>query len=244
MEGDPVGGPVAVPGDDRRALAGVGGRQLLDGEKAARGLAGRPGQLREVRLGGGDDDIRLAGSLRPGPWPQRAAEQGMATRLCTVWKDCRASRSLPREDAARARSQAHRDVGVLAEGGLRMSWPRIATAPISVDRLDGRRAALVVEHPGAEDVTGAEVGQGYRAPVGVLADGATMAGADDVARVGGVALAEDDLAPTERARHRDLRDARQFVAAEDLENRYLAKEADDVLREFPLLTTNITGRSH
>ena len=64
-----------------------------------------------------------------------------------------------------------------------------------VERLDRGRAPLVVEHRQlAEDVAGAEVGERDRAAVGVLADRAGVAGADDVAGVALVALAEDDLA--------------------------------------------------
>ena len=67
-----------------------------------------------------------------------------------------------------------------------MSAPRIAIASTCVERLDRRRAALVVEHRQlAEDVAGAEVRERDRAAVGVLADRPRVAAAHDVA---GVAL--------------------------------------------------------
>ena len=76
-----------------------------------------------------------------------------------------------------------------------------------VGRLDRRRAPLVVEHRQlAEDVAGPERRERDLAPVGVLADGARVAGAHDVAGVGVVALAEDGLAAVEaRAARRPRR---------------------------------------
>ena len=101
----------------------------------------------------------------------------------------------------------------------RMSAPRIATAWTSSSVSIGRRAALVVEHRQlAEDVAGAEVRQRDRAAVGVLADGAGVPGADDVARVALVALAEDRCGwagtaagprPPRRARGRPARASRR-----------------------------------
>ncbi len=77
----------------------------------------------------------------------------------------------------------------------RMSRPEDRERLEVVDRLDGGRAPLVVEHRQlAEDLAGAERGERDLAAVGVLADRPRVAAADDVARVGGVALAEDRLA--------------------------------------------------
>ena len=67
------------------------------------------------------------------------------------------------------------------------------------------------------------------AAVGVLADRARVAGADDVARVGVVALAEDDLAGREAARDRDLGHAPRSSAAELLEDRDAAEQRGGVL---------------
>jgi hypothetical protein len=63
----------------------------------------------------------------------------------------------------------------------------------------------------------------------VLAQGAGVAAGDDVARVALVALAEDDLVRREVARHRHLRDLREVLAAQSLEDRDPAEQLDDVL---------------
>ena len=100
-----------------------------------------------------------------------------------------------------------------------------------LDRLDRGRAALVVEHRQlAEDVAGAERGERERAAVRVLADGAGVAGADDVARVRGVALAEDDLAGREpRAGARPPRSARGPRAARSAKHGHARQQLDTVL---------------
>jgi len=100
-----------------------------------------------------------------------------------------------------------------------------------VERLDGRRAPLVVEHRQfAEDVPGPEVRQRDRAPVGMLAHGARVAAAHDVARVARVALAEDDLAGAETARDGDVLDAQQVLVAERLEHRDARQQLVGVVR--------------
>ena len=134
----------------------------------------------------------------------------LATRLCTVWKDWLASRSLVarsrRESAASQRDRQlraleHQPPHVRAEQRQRLDV---------VDRLDGGRALLVVEHRQlAEDVAGAERGQRDLAAVAVLADGARVAGADHVARVRVVALAEYRLAGREAPRVREVGHAAQ-----------------------------------
>ena len=96
-----------------------------------------------------------------------------------------------------------------------------------VDRLHGGGAALVVEHRQlAEEVARAEGRQGDRAPVGMLADGARVAAADDVAGVAGIALAKDDLPRLEAARHGKLRDAGELARAERLEDGDAREEGD------------------
>ena len=71
---------------------------------------------------------------------------------------------------------------------------------------------------------GPERGERDLAPVAVLAHRARVAGADDVARVGVVPLAEDDLAAAEAPRHGDVRDAHQVLGAQGLEDRYAAEQ--------------------
>src|SRR5207248_7472569 len=98
-----------------------------------------------------------------------------------------------------------------------------------VDRLDRRRAPLVVEHRQfAKDVTGSESREGDRAAVGVLAHRARVSGADDVARAALIALAEYDLAAREPARHRHLGDARKLLVTQRREHRHARKQLDRV----------------
>ena len=74
------------------------------------------------------------------------------------------------------------------------------------------------------------------APVGMLADRAGVAGAHDVARVAGVALAEDHVMAGERARHRDLDHALQVVRCQRLEDRHLPQQS------YALLCSGHAGR--
>src|SRR5256885_6090379 len=100
----------------------------------------------------------------------------------------------------------------------------------SVDGLDRGRAALVVEHRQlTEEVARTEGGQRDRPPVGMLADGARVAAAHDVARAAGVTLPEDDLPRLEAARHGELGDARQLARAERLEDRDAREEGDGLV---------------
>ena len=107
-----------------------------------------------------------------------------------------------------------RDLGVLGHQPAHVAAEDRERVEV-VDRLDGRRPALVVEHRElAEDVAGPERGERDLAPVGVLADRARVALADDVARVRRVALAEHRLAgprscaARRRRRRRPARPAR------------------------------------
>ena len=76
---------------------------------------------------------------------------------------------------------------------------------------------------------GPERGERDLAAVGVLAHGARVAGADDVARVGVVVLAEDDLSAAEAPRHGDVRHAHQVLGAQGLEDRYAAEQSRRLL---------------
>jgi hypothetical protein len=104
-----------------------------------------------------------------------------------------------------------------------------------VERLDGRGSTLVVEHGKlAEDVTGTEVRKRDRAPVGIGADRPGMTVADHVARVAGVALAEDHLVRGEAARHRYGRDMAQLIGRQGLEDRHTREQPGrNVLRRHP-----------
>ena len=122
-----------------------------------------------------------------------------------------------------------RDVGVLAQQAAHVGAQDGDRVHV-VERLDRGRAQLVVEHRQlAEDVARAEVRERDDAPVGVLAHGAGVAGAHDVAGVAGVALAEDDVVAGERARNRDLDHALQVVGRQRLEDRHLPQESDALL---------------
>ena len=105
-----------------------------------------------------------------------------------------------------------------------------------VERLDGRRSPLVVEHGKlAEDVTRTEVREGDRAAVGIRADGAGMTGAHDVARVAVVALAEDDLMGREATGHGDGGDVAQVAGRQGLEDRHAREQPrSDILRPHRL----------
>ena len=99
-----------------------------------------------------------------------------------------------------------------------------------VGRLDGRRAALVVEHRQlAEDVSRPERGERDLAAVRVLADGARVPGADDVTGVRVVTLAEHELAGAEAPRHRDFGDAAQVLVRELLEHGHAAQQRGRLL---------------
>ena len=125
-----------------------------------------------------------------------------ATRLCTVWKDWRVEPLVGRPQPPPERDhELDGDLGVARAADVRIAEPGIAMVRELVERLDGGRAALVVEHRElAEDVARAEARERDHATVGVLADRAGVAGAHDVTRVRVVALAEDDLLAVERAR--------------------------------------------
>jgi hypothetical protein len=93
------------------------------------------------------------------------------------------------------------------------------------DRLDAGRAGAAVEHRElAEEVAGAERGEGDRAPVGVLAGDPEIALADDVAGVRGVALVKHPHALGKRTRDRDVGDALKLVARELREQRNPSQE--------------------
>ena len=148
-----------------------------------------------------------------------------ATRLETFWKDCRAMRALAsRSFSPRRRQQLHRDLGVLVQQPLQVARQDRDRAHV-VDRLDGGGADLAAEHRQlAEDLARAQVGERDRAPVRVLAGDARLAPLEHVARVAGVALAQDDRARRVAARHRDARDLLQLGLRQLGEQRHAAQQ--------------------
>src|SRR4051794_13056942 len=179
------GEPSATLGDDAGALE--------RGEEAAGRLAAGAGELGEVGLRGGDEDVGIGRALGP-RLVDELAEHGRHAALHRL--EALAGQPLVggAQPAAQRGDELDRDLGVLAHQPAHVG-PEDGERLHGVDGLDGRRAPLVVEHRQlAEDVARAEGGEGDRPPVGMLADRARVAGADDVARVAGVALAEDDVA--------------------------------------------------
>jgi hypothetical protein len=98
-----------------------------------------------------------------------------------------------------------------------------------LNRLDRRRAALVLEHRQlAEDVAGAERRERDRAPVAVRADRPRVALANDVAGVARVALAKHRLPRLERSRHSHFCDSLQVGPLQRREHGHSPEQLDDV----------------
>src|SRR4051812_6496595 len=213
-----------VDGEPSAALGDHAGA-LERGEKTAGRLPAGARQLRQVGLGGGDEDVGVGRALGA-RLVDELAEHGRHAalhRLEALAGEALVGRAQPPPERG---DELDGDLGVLAhqpahvgaEDGERFD---------AVDRLDGRRAAFVVEHRQlAEDVAGAEGRQGDRAAVRVLADGARVAGADDIARVARVALAEDDVTCRKPAWDSQLRDLAELARAEGLEDRDAREEGD------------------
>ena len=110
-----------------------------------------------------------------------------------------------------------------------MSGPSTATTLVCSIASIGGRAALVLEQRElAEDVARAERRERDRAPAGVLAHRAGATGANDVAGVARVALAEYDLARLERARDGEVGDPLEVFALERREHRHAREQLDHV----------------
>ena len=149
----------------------------------------------------------------------------LATRDWTVWKDWLASRSL----VARSRRAS-----VAASATASCGRPQHQPAHVRAEdreRLDASIVSTVAERRSSSNIAsspkmspGPEGGERDLAAVGVLAHRAGVAGADDVARVGLVALAEDDLARAEPARVGDLGDEREVLGRERREHRDAAEQ--------------------
>ena len=166
---------------------------------------------------------RAAPARRAGRAPPRrgSGRSGTTAARAARWRSA---------GGARASTASFTAISACSRISRRMSGPRIASAVELVDRLDGRRPALVVEHRQlAEDLARAERRERELAPVGVLADRPRVPAADDVARVRGVALAEDGLAGAEAAGHRHRGDGAELRRAELGEGGDLREERGRVL---------------
>ena len=158
-----------VDGDAAAALRDDAGA-LEHREEAAGRLARGAGELGDVGLRDLHEHVARARALGLRLLDE-LRQSTPATRLWTVWKDWRARRSL----ASRRRRPSAMTSLTAMSGCSRMQAPHVRAEDRDrldvVERLDRRRAALVVEHRQlAEDVAGAEVGERDRAAVDVLAD--------------------------------------------------------------------------
>ena len=201
---------------------------LERGEEAAGGLAAGAGELGQVGLGGGDEHVAVSRALGARLLDELAEHGGDAAlhglEALAGQALVGGAQAAPQRD-----DELDRDVAVLAHEPAHVG-PEDGERVDGLDRLDGRGAAFVVEHRQlAEDVAGPEGGEGDRPPVRVLADGPRVAGANDVARVAGVALAEDDVARLEAPRHGQLGDSRELARAEGLEDRDAREEGDGLV---------------
>jgi hypothetical protein len=98
-----------------------------------------------------------------------------------------------------------------------------------LDRFDGGRAALVLEHGQlAEDVSRPECRERDRATVAVGAHGPGVPLSHDIARVAGIALAEDDLAWLEVPWERHLGDPLEVGGLERGERWHPSEQLDHV----------------
>ena len=142
------GQPAAALGDDAGALE--------HGEEAAGRLARGAGELGDVGLGGHDEHVALAGALGLRLVDELAEHLGDAALdgLEGLAGEPLVGLAQP---AAERDDELDRDVGVLAHQRAHVVAEDRDRLEL-VERLDGRRAALVVEHRQlAEDVAGAEV---------------------------------------------------------------------------------------
>src|SRR5581483_11007761 len=200
------------------------------GQEAARRLARGPGQLRQLGLRGGDQDVALDGkvALRAG----RRDELGQ----CRGHPALHGLERLARQPLVGAPQplpergdQLDRDVRMLAQQAVHVGAEDRDRLGV-LRRLHRGRAALAVQHRHlAEDVAWTEVGQGDRAPIGMLPDRPRPSGADDEARAALVACPEYDRPGLELAGHRHLRHVRQVLSGERGEDRNSTQQRDRVL---------------
>ena len=193
-------------------------------QKAARRLAGRSRQLGEVGLSGRDQHVPLlaVGKLLRDELAKHHRHPALHG-LEGLGGEPLVGRSQP---IGQRDHELRRQLGVLLEQPAHVGSQH-GDGLHAIAGLHRGRAALVVEHGQlAKDVPGAKRGERDRAPVGVCAEGACVAGAHDVARVALVALAEDHLAGLEAARDGDLRDLLEILARQRLEYRDPGEELD------------------
>ena len=106
-----------------------------------------------------------------------------------------------------------------------MSGPSTATTLRLLDRFNRGRAALVLEQRQlAKDVTRPERRERDYAPTRVLACRTGATGADDVAGVARVALAEHNLARLKRARNSQVGNPLQVLDLERGEHRHAREQ--------------------
>ena len=191
------GQPAAALGDHAGALE--------HGQEAAGRLARGARELGDVGLGGGHEHVALAGALGARLLDE-LAEHGGHAALDGLEGLAREALVGLAQAAAERDHELDRDVGV-PRISARMSEPRIASASrssIASTVAERRSSSNIASSPKMSP--GPNVRERDLAAVGVLAQGARVAGAHDVAGVGVVALAEDDLAGGEAARDRDRGD--------------------------------------
>src|SRR4051812_37760186 len=211
------GEPAAALRDDAGALEGR--------QEAAGRLPAGARELGEVGLGGRDEHVGGAGALGLDLLDE-LAEDGRHAALDGLEALAREALIGRPQPAAERDLELDGDVAVLAHEPAHVR-AEDGDGVDGVDGLDRGRPAFVVEHGQlAEDVARPEGGQGDRATVGMLADRPRVAGLDDVARVAGVALAEDDVAGGKAPRHGELGDLGQLARTEGLEDRDARKQGD------------------
>ena len=190
----------------RRACARSACVAVIEHVALARALGAR--LLDELGEHGGDAALHgLEGlAARAARWPRAAGGRARSTSLTAMLRVARAS-------------------------AARMSGPRIAStsrSSIASTVAERRSSSNIASSPKMSP--GPNVRERDLAAVGVLAHRARVAGAHDVARVGVVALAEDDLARGEaRAGRRPSATRPRSSRAELREHRHAAEQLGGVL---------------
>ena len=192
-------------------------RPLKRGEEAARALARGAGQMGDLRLGRADQHVALRCAL--GLAGDRLREQ----RTCHPPRD-RLKRLLEQPLVGSAHplgersQQLQREVGMASDQALHVAGEQ-GNGARGLDRLRRRRTRLSPEHGQlAKQGSGPQLGQRDHPTVLMLARENHRAGANEVAGVTGIALAEDDLAPIPVSWHRHLGYGRQLGRLEIAED--------------------------
>ena len=204
--------------DEAPAALGDHPGALEHGEEAAGGLARGAGELREVGLRGRHEHVRRV--LRP--------RRSLLDQLAEHDRDAALHRlkGLAREPLvglaqapAERDHQARRDICGCSVISRRMSGPSTPTTlvcSIASTVAERRSSSNIASSPKMSP--GPNVGERDRAPVGVRADRARVAVANDVAGVAGVALAEHRLPWLEAPRARPPRRSAPGPRCSSVEN--------------------------